>query len=120
MTISWDDPSYSGGLSVLEFKVYVDNNLWESLDPSKNTLLLTGLVLGTQYKVQVTSVNEVGESQPSPSARILFANRPTPPTSLTLTSSALPSITAIWTAPLMANGDAVAGYRLYIDNAAGG
>ena len=120
MTIAWDDPAYSGGFSVLAFKVYVDNNLWEELDPSKNTLQLTGLDLGTQYKVQVTSVNEVGESLPSPSARFTFANRPSPPATLTLTSSALPSISAEWLAPLSANGDAPSGYRLYIDNAAGG
>ena len=120
MTIAWEDPAYSGGFSVLTFKVYVDNNFWADLDPSKNTLQLTGLLLGTQYKVQVSSLNEVGESALSPSARITFANRPAPPASLALTSTALPSISAAWAAPAQANGDPISGYRLYIDNAAGG
>ena len=120
MTIGWQDPVDSGGFSALSFRVYVDNALWAELDPSKNTLQLTGLVLGTQYKVQASTVNEVGESALSPSARIPFANRPSAPASLALASSALPSVSASWTAPLQVNGDPVAGYRLYIDNAAGG
>lgn len=68
----------------------------------------------------MSAVNEVGEGLLSPSARITFANRPSAPASLTLSSSSLPRIDASWTAPASSNGDAVSGYRLYIDDAAGG
>lgn len=37
-----------------------------------------------------------------------------------MTSTATPSIEAHWTAPAQANGGLIAGYKLYIDNAAGG
>lgn len=56
----------------------------------------------------------------SPANTILFANIPSAPASLTLTSDASPSLTATWTAPLSANGDAVSGYKLYIDDGQGG
>jgi hypothetical protein len=121
MTVAWEDPAYSGGFSVLEFRLYVDNGLHTAgIDPSKNTLQLTGLTLGTEYKLRVSAVNEVGESSLSPSARVPFANRPSAPASLALTSTAAPSVQAVWTAPAQVNGDAVSGYRLYMDNAAGG
>ena len=52
ITIGWSDPPYSGGFSVLVFNVYVDNSLWGTpLDASKNTLQITGLTLGTHYKI---------------------------------------------------------------------
>lgn len=56
----------------------------------------------------------------STSARVTFANRPDPPASLTVTSTKVPSITAMWTAPASSNGDLPSGYRLYIDDAVGG
>ena len=77
---------------------------------------MTGLTLGTSYKVQVSSVNLVGESLLSSANTILFANPPSSPASLTLTSDATPSLTASWTAPTSVNGDAVSGYNLYIDD----
>ena len=81
---------------------------------------MTGLTKGQDYKVQASSVNEVDESELSPAAMLLFANRPDAPASLTLTSTRKPSIEAHWTAPTASNGDEVAGYKLYIDNGVGG
>jgi hypothetical protein len=37
MTIGWPDPPNSGGFSVLNFKIYVDNNFLTATDASKNT-----------------------------------------------------------------------------------
>jgi len=70
--------------------------------------------------MQVSATNEVGESARSPSARITFANRPDAPASLTLSSNKTPSIDAHWTAPANSNGELPSGYRLYLDNGAGG
>lgn len=120
MTIGWDDPPSSGGFPVLSAHIYVDNSLWASEDASKNTYQMTGLTLGTDYKIQISSENEIGESAKSPSARITFANRPDPPASLALSSTKGPTILASWTAPASSNGDLASGYRLYIDNSLGG
>jgi len=51
MTIGWDDPPHSGGFAVLNFAIYVDNQLLATLDVSKNTYEMVDLVLGTDYKV---------------------------------------------------------------------
>ena len=92
MTIGWEDPPSSGGFPVLNAHIYVDNTLWASVDASKNTYQMTGLTLGTDYKVQISTENEIGEGARSPSARITFANRPEGPASLVLTSSKKPAI----------------------------
>jgi len=78
------------------------------------------LTLGTTYKIEVTSENAVGESLLSPSTNVLFANAPSSPATLVLTSSALPSLTATWTVPTITNGDAVRGYKVYVDDGRGG
>jgi hypothetical protein len=72
------------------------------------------------YKLEVSSVNEVGESLLSPSNTVQFANPPSAPATLTLTSTSAPSLTASWTASALSNGDAVRGYKLYIDDGVGG
>ena len=81
---------------------------------------MTSLTLGVQYKIQASSVNEVGESELSPAARVTFANRPSAPASLTLSATKEPSIQALWTASSAINGDLIQGYKLYIDNGVGG
>jgi hypothetical protein len=118
-TIGWSDPPSSGGFAVLDYTVYRDNANYATIDASQNIAVITG-VLGTEYKMQISATNEVGESLKSPSARITFANRPDPPASLTLSSNTTPSIEAKWTAPVDSKGDLPSGYRLYVDNGAGG
>lgn len=120
MTIGWEDPPSSGGFPVLTFTIYVDNNALATVDASKNTYQMTSLTQGQDYKIRISSTNEIGESALSLSARITFANRPSSPATLTLTSTKTPSIEASWTAPASVNGDPASGYRLYIDNALGG
>jgi len=51
MTVQWEDPPSNGGFSLESFEVYVDNALHSSVGPSVNELQLTGLTLGTSYKV---------------------------------------------------------------------
>lgn len=49
---------------------------------------MTGLTLGSSYKLQVSALNEIGESMLSASNTIVFANVPDAPASLTLTPTA--------------------------------
>jgi hypothetical protein len=50
MTMAWYDPPSTGGFHVLKFTLYMDNNEYGEVDASKNSLQVTGLVLGSQYK----------------------------------------------------------------------
>jgi hypothetical protein len=121
MTVKWQEPDYDGGFPSLYYRLYVDNTVEVELDPSINFYQLTGLTLGSTLKLQVSAVNEIGESILSKSNSVIFANIPSAPSSLTLTPTAyLASIKAEWTAPSTVNGDAVTGYSVYIDDGYGG
>jgi hypothetical protein len=72
-------------------------------------------------KLQVSALNDVGESILSKSNSIIFANVPGQPQSLTLeTVNDLSTMRVSWTAPASANGDAIHGYKVYIDDGIGG
>lgn len=120
MTISWVSPLQNGGFALNAYKIYSNNAVVSTILPNLLTYQLTGLTLGTTYKLQVSSVNAVGESAISDANTVLFANVPSAPATLTLTSSATPDLTATWTAPSSSNGDIIRGYKLYIDDGAGG
>lgn len=95
MTVGWANPPSGGGFEVLNYKIWLDNNVVATLEASKNTYEIktsehATLTLGKALKVQISSVNEVGESALSPSARLTFAYRPSDPASLTLTSTSQP------------------------------
>ena len=79
--------------------MYVDNLLQVELVPSVNVYQLTSLTLGQKLKLQVSALNEVGESILSISNTVTFANVPSAPADLTLTASTT-SINIEWTAPL--------------------
>ena len=83
---------------------------------------MTGLTLGNQYKLQISALNEIGESALSTSSMIVFANVPDAPASLQLTPTASDASTILieWEAPEEANGDAVTSYDVYLDNGRGG
>lgn len=83
-------PSSNGGFALKSFKVYSNNVVVATLQPTLTTNQLITLTQGTTYKIQVSSVNEVGESALSDAITVLFANVPTAPVSLTLTSTSLP------------------------------
>jgi hypothetical protein len=125
MSITWNSPPFNGGFVVLNYKLYVNNALLDgNVDATWKQYLITALTLGINYKIQISSVNSVGESALSDAKTILFSNVPSSPASLTLASLVQavqnPFIVATWTAPTSANGDAVLGYRLYIDDGQGG
>jgi hypothetical protein len=86
MEIEWRAPPYDGGFVVLNYNLYVNNALYDgAIEANQNFYILTGLSLGTSYKLQVSSTNEVGESALSEANTILFANVPSSPASLVLT-----------------------------------
>ena len=122
MTIKWQPPAYDGGFPITSMKVYVDNAELVELNQSKNFYQMTGLTLGNSYKLQVSALNEIGESTLSTSNTIVFANVPDAPASLTLTPTAGDPSTILieWEQPTSNNGDAVTSFQVYIDNGRGG
>jgi hypothetical protein len=55
-TLGWSDPPLSGGFAVLYYSVYVDNNVFATIDASQNiaaitTISNTTIALGGQYKM---------------------------------------------------------------------
>jgi hypothetical protein len=90
------------------------------LNPSLNYYKLSGLTLGATLKVEVSTLNEIGESDKSKSVSLIFANVPSAPQTLTLQTSESVTILAAWTMPSNVNGDAVRGYRVYVDDGMGG
>jgi hypothetical protein len=52
MSIEWNQPPYNGGFAVLHYKLYVNNALRDDkVDATEKTYVLTGLTLGTNYKI---------------------------------------------------------------------
>ena len=119
-TIAWTVPTSSGGMPISSYKLYVDNTLYVTVTgTATTTAAVSSLTLGTTYKIQVSAVNSVGESALSAIYYLLFANVPSVPTSLTLTST-VSSLTVSWLAPAAYNGDPVRGYKVYLDDGNGG
>lgn len=86
---------------------------------STNTVELEGQV-GQSIKLQVSAMNEIGNSTYSVANTVKFAYRPSQPASLSLYAWAEPPvIQADWTAPIEKNGDEVNGYRVYVDDGNG-
>jgi hypothetical protein len=82
MTVGWQSPLFNGGFSIRSFKLWVDNALLIEQDPTLNFYQLTGLTLGQTLKLQVSAVNQVGESILSTSNTVIFANKPSAPATL--------------------------------------
>ena len=119
MTIAWNDTQFNGGFEVLSYKLYKDNVLYQEVDSTYDRITVSGLVLGVSYKFQVSSTNEIGESQLSPSRRIVFANRPDPISTLTLSANSEPKIFVNWGTSSNTNGEVPFNYLVYIDNGLG-
>jgi hypothetical protein len=95
--IGFSSPLKDGGFPITSFKLYVDNNFNQTLTKDEPHIhILSGLTQGTNYKLQVSSMNQIGESELSPPIIFLFAAVPSQPLSLTL-SSEIGKIIALWT-----------------------
>ena len=116
--LSFTPPVSNGGYGISSFKVYLDNNLNMTLNPiGPHSFTLAPLVDGTSYKVQISSVNIIGESALS-DALIFMFEIPYTPNSLALTSTQT-EITLAWTQPSLGSIASVDGYKIYINDGEG-
>ncbi len=113
--VEWDAP-YDNGSPITAYTVYWTDDAWESEDSAVLTstarsLLISGLVNGVKYEVDVSASNDVGEGTWSRATATPAAPVPGPPGNLRLTPGD-GQILVEWAAPDV-NAAAVAGYGVW-------
>lgn len=74
---------------------------------------MTGLTEGNYYRFEVTALNAIGESDPSPDDTFLAADYPSAPTQPQLVSSTSSSVEITWQPPEYNFGSTITGYEIY-------
>ncbi len=117
LTVTWAAPANNGGFSINDYDVRYavsNSNSWTVWSPGVNTtrrVVITGLINGQSYEVQVRAHNSGGSSSSwSTSARAMPAGVPAAPLAPTLTPDNT-QLTARWAAPAN-NGALITGYTV--------
>jgi titin len=115
--VSWTAPTNDGGDPITGYRVRIwsESAALAEFETSSESIVISGLSNGTEYRVVVTSVNTVGESVASESALVTPANVPDPPLDLTALRKDQGADVS-WTAPSNDGGDAITGYRIQVQN----
>ena len=120
-TITWTEPKSDGGAPVEGYHVYireVEATNWKKLTRTlikEKKYVHQNLTTGKIYEIQITAMNQVGESKASPpsdqfSAVVKKKLPPSPPTNLHPVSTTPDTITIAWSPPESDNGAAVTSY----------
>lgn len=106
ITVSWVEPSYTGGISIIRYDLWIDNGSGEwpstpisfipSILGSTYQNIFTLLKAGGNYLVRVVAVNNVGSSIPSEVSYFVCADKPTAPLTPILESTTITSISIAW------------------------
>jgi hypothetical protein len=123
ITISWNALATidDGGSSITGYRVYMNDIITDnwilvydgSNYPSILVYLQTGLTEGSTYRFEVTALNAVGESAPSPSASFIAASYPSAPGQPQLVTSNSTSIEITWNPPSDNGGSMISGYEIF-------
>ena len=91
VTFSFDNSVYDGGMPILYYNIYSDNNKDSqnaiSSVSQSNKSEVTDLNLGTQYKLSINDENIVDEGEISDEITFTFANLPSVPQNIAITNS---------------------------------
>ena len=124
----FQDPTWTGGLPIIIYKVYVyneDENGNDTLVKSEeinNTnneinsnkfIFITGLTNGTSYKFSISAINSIGEGSESEKSSSKPFTIPLPPVNFNA-SPGNQSIDLSWEAPSFDGGSPITGYKVYI------
>ena len=89
VTFSFDNSVYDGGMPILYYNIYLDNNKDSqnaiSSVSQSNKSEVTDLNLGTQYKLSINDENIVDEGEISDEITFTFANLPSVPQNIAIT-----------------------------------
>ena len=113
--VSWTAPTNDGGDPITGYRV----RIWREyaalveFETSSESIVISGLNNGTEYRVVVTSVNTVGESVASESALVTPATVPDPPLDITALRQDQGADVS-WTAPSNDGGDTITCYRIQV------
>ena len=115
--VSWTVPTNDGGDPITGYRVRIwsESAALAEFETSSESIVISGLSNGTEYRVVVTSVNTVGESVSSESALVTPATVPDAPLDLTALRQDQGADVS-WTAPSNDGGDAITGYRIQVQN----
>jgi len=132
VVIEWDAPSSTGSSPISEYILMVTDvaastQTVQSISPSVDSFLVSGLTPGKEYEFNMKSVNAFGQSDYSASPLTAYPGVvPTSPAPVVFSSVSRTSITISWT--LLTNEDTggtsaepipITSYNLYSKNAAG-
>ena len=91
VTVAIDNSVYDGGMPILYYNIYLDNNKDSqnaiSSVSQSNKSEVTDLNLGTQYKLSINDENIVDEGEISDEITFTFANLPSVPQNIAITNS---------------------------------
>jgi titin len=110
-------PNGDGGNAISNYAYSVDNGAtWTTRSPASTTgpIVVTGLVNGTTYAVQLKAINDVGQSTVSNSVNVVPSGPPTAPTISSVTGSNQALSIAFVTGST--GGAPITGYDVSTDN----
>lgn len=116
ITLTWDEPSDTGGLPITSYIVEGDGNI--TVDSEKRTAIITGLEKGTEYTYTITPVNNAGNGEAKASEAITTLSEPDAP-QLKSIAGTNRMITAAWIAP-DTDVSEIKGYVIYAEPIDGG
>ena len=115
-TVSWVAPAINGGAAITGYNFDYRSSAtsaWTTLNVTGTSANLTGLTATTIYQVQVSAVNSVGASTPSPiSSFTTLGNVPSAPTNAVVTQDHGDYIKFGWAAPASNGGNAITSYTI--------
>jgi subtilisin family serine protease len=115
-TVGWVSPAMDGGAAITGYQVDYRSSAataWTSTTVTGTTATLTGLTATTVYQVQVSAINSVGASVPSPIVSFTtIGNLPSAPTNAVVTQDHGNYVRLGWTAPTSNGGNAITSYTI--------
>jgi titin len=101
-------------LIALSNEEYDDTNKISVTDMTSLSCTWNNLTEGSTYKIKISAINSIGESDYSSDKTVIIASPPDPIQSLTYSSLTSNSITISYQSPTNNNGDTISGYNIYL------